>query len=92
MGSFHGQVVISRQEDHMLHIERNVSIGEASISILFQTLQQQPSFAVRNRGLPRRFMSDNGTTFKAAARTISAIMRHEEIKQYRIRRRSGVGI
>ena len=34
------------------------------------------------RGLPKRIVSDNGKTFKAAARTINAIMQHEDVKQY----------
>ena len=40
------------------------------------------------RGLPRRFISDNGKTFKSAAKVLSAITSHEEIQQYL----SGVGI
>ena len=34
------------------------------------------------RGLPKKFVSDNGRTFKAAARTINAILQHEDVKQY----------
>ena len=40
------------------------------------------------RGLPRRFVSDNGKTFKAASKTIKAMMQHEEVQQYL----SGAGI
>ena len=31
------------------------------------------------RGLPRRFVSDNGKTFKAASKTIKAMMQHEDV-------------
>ena len=40
------------------------------------------------RGLPRRFVSDNGKTFKAAAKLLSTITSNEEIQQYL----SGAGI
>ena len=40
------------------------------------------------RGLPRQFVSDNGKTFKAASKTLEAMMRHEEVQQYL----SGVGV
>jgi hypothetical protein len=34
------------------------------------------------RGLPRRMVSDNGKTFKSAAKIFKRIIRHEEVKQY----------
>ena len=40
------------------------------------------------RGLPRRFVSDNGKTFKAASKTIKAMMDHEDVQRYL----SGVGV
>ncbi len=40
------------------------------------------------RGLPRKIVSDNAKTFKAAARKIKAVMDHEEVQRYL----SGVGI
>ncbi len=38
-------------------------------------------FAAR-RGLPRQFISDNGKTFKAAAKHIEAVIRDELVQQY----------
>ena len=40
------------------------------------------------RGLLRRIVSDNGKTFKGAAKVIEAVMGHEDVKQYL----SGVGV
>ena len=40
------------------------------------------------RGLPRRIVSDNGKTFKAAARVIDTIVQHNEVQQYL----AGVGV
>ena len=40
------------------------------------------------RGLPRKFVSDNGKTFKAAAKTIEAVMRDQDVQQYL----SGIGV
>jgi len=40
------------------------------------------------RGLPRRFVSDNGKTFKAASKAIKAMMQHEDVQQYL----AGVGV
>ena len=40
------------------------------------------------RGLPHMFVSDNGKTFKAAVKTINAMLQHKEIQGYL----SGVGI
>ena len=34
------------------------------------------------RGLPHKFLSDNGRTFKSAAKTIEAIVNHQDIKRY----------
>ena len=34
------------------------------------------------RGLPRRFVSDNGKTVKAASKTTAAMMRHEQVQQH----------
>jgi hypothetical protein len=34
------------------------------------------------RGLPHKFLSDNGKTFKAAAKTIEAIATHQDVKRY----------
>lgn len=40
------------------------------------------------RGLPQKIVSDNGKTFKAAAKAIKAVMSHEEVQRYL----SGIGI
>ena len=40
------------------------------------------------RGLPRQFVSDNGKTFKAAARLIDTIIHHQDVQHYL----SGVGV
>ena len=40
------------------------------------------------RGLPHMFVSDNGKTFKAAVKTINAMLQHKEVQGYL----SGVGI
>ena len=34
------------------------------------------------RGLPRQFVSDNGKTFKAAAKMIDTIIHHQDVQQY----------
>ena len=34
------------------------------------------------RGLPRKIVSDNGRTFKAAAKTIDAVIRHEDVQRH----------
>ena len=34
------------------------------------------------RGLPRKFVSDNGKTFKAAAKAIDTMMRDKAIQEY----------
>ena len=44
-------------------------------------------FAAR-RGLPRMIVSDNGKTFKAAAKLLKAVMTHEDVQQYL----AGVGV
>ena len=44
-------------------------------------------FAAR-RGLPSRVISDNGKTFKAASKTIQAVLGHKEVKRYF----SGLGV
>ena len=38
-------------------------------------------FAAR-QGLPSRVISDNGKTFKAAAKTVQAVLGHEDVKRY----------
>ncbi len=38
-------------------------------------------FAAR-RGLPRKILSDNGSTFKAAAKFIASVFRNEIVEQY----------
>ena len=40
------------------------------------------------RGLPRKFISDNGKTFKAAAKVIEGVMQDDAVKKYL----SGVGV
>ena len=40
------------------------------------------------RGLPSKMISDNGKTFKAAAKVIEAIVSHEDVQQYL----SGLGV
>ena len=40
------------------------------------------------RGLPSRVISDNGKTFKAASKTIQAVLSHNEVKRYS----SGLGV
>ena len=40
------------------------------------------------RGLPKQFVSDNGKTFKAAAKTIKAMLQHKEVQDYL----SGAGV
>ena len=40
------------------------------------------------RGLPRKVISDNGKTFKAAAKMIESVMRHEDVQHYMY----GVGV
>ena len=40
------------------------------------------------RGLPRRIISDNGKTFKAAAKAVRAVMDNEDVKHFL----SGIGI
>lgn len=40
------------------------------------------------RGLPRKIVSDNGKTFKAAAKTIDAVIRHEDVQRHF----AGIGI
>ena len=50
-------------------------------------LRSLKRFAAR-MGLPRRFVSDNGKTFKAASKAIKAIMDHEDVQRYL----SGVGV
>ena len=37
---------------------------------------------VSRRGLPARIISDNGTTFKAAAKTIRNVFKHPEVQNY----------
>ena len=37
---------------------------------------------VSRRGMPQRMVSDNGTTFKGAARTIKQIMKHPEVERH----------
>ena len=44
-------------------------------------------FAAR-RGLPSKIVSDNGKTFKAAAKILKAVMSHEEVQRYL----TGVGV
>ena len=44
-------------------------------------------FAAR-RGLPKQFVSDNGKTFKAAAKVIETIVRHQDVQHYL----SGIGV
>ena len=34
------------------------------------------------RGFPKKFISDNGKTFKAAAKNIQAVVNHPDVQQY----------
>lgn len=44
-------------------------------------LRSLKRFAAR-RGLPRKIVSDNGKTFKAAAKTIEAVVNSEEVQKF----------
>ena len=37
---------------------------------------------ISRRGLPSRIVSDNGTTFKGAAKSIRAVMEHPEVQRF----------
>lgn len=44
-------------------------------------LQSFKHFTAR-QGLPRKIVSNNGKTFKAAAKTIDAVIRHEDFQRH----------
>lgn len=59
-------------------------IGDLSTPTFLRCLKR---FAAR-RGLPSKMVSDNGKTFKAAAKVIESIVSHEEVQRYL----SGLGV
>ena len=53
-------------------------VPDMSASTFIQSLKR---FCAR-RGLPCQFISDNGKTFKAAAKVIDTIVSHKDVQQY----------
>ena len=62
---------------HKLSVHIHVDIVLTTSAFLWSLKQ----FTAR-RGLPQKFISDNGKTFKAATKLLSAITSHEEVQQY----------
>jgi hypothetical protein len=52
--------------------------SELTTSAFIRSLKR---FSAR-RGLPKKFVSDNGKTFKAAAKAVDAIMRDKDTQEY----------
>lgn len=58
------------------------------LEIVHFSISLEPQAIHCKEEIPKRFTSDNGKTFKSAAKLLSAITSHEEIQQYL----SGAGI
>ena len=64
---------------------RAIDVGHDLTTLAFTSSLKR--FIVR-RGLTEKFLSDNGKTFKAAAKTVDDIMKDTEVQQYL----SGMGV
>lgn len=53
-------------------------VPDMSTSTFLRSLKR---FTAR-RGLPRKFVSDNGKTFKGASKAVQAVMKSEDVQQY----------